>query len=80
MLSRVLHRPAQLEVAPRAQLKQAFMSLGFSAAAAASYARMTAVCMDNRFQQADNSPTKGTTTLESCFRDVVTEIRQRRSA
>lgn len=80
VLSKVFDRPVNLEVAPRAQLKQAFMGLGFSDAAADSYARMTAVCIDNRFQLSDQNPIRGTTTLESYFRDAVTESRQRRSA
>jgi uncharacterized protein YbjT (DUF2867 family) len=79
VLSKVLGRPVKLEVAPRDRLKQAFLGLGFSDAAADSYARMTAVCIDNRFELSDNE-LKGTTTLESYFRDSVADNRQRRSA
>jgi len=78
-LSKLLERPVKLEVAPREQLKQAFMALGFSAAAADSYARMTTVCIDNRFELSEN-PIKGTTTLESYLRDSVADSRQRRRA
>jgi uncharacterized protein YbjT (DUF2867 family) len=79
VLSKVLDRPVKLEVTPRGQLKQAFMGLGFSGAAADSYARMTAVCIDNRFALPDN-PIRGATTLEAYFRDSVADSRQRRSA
>jgi uncharacterized protein YbjT (DUF2867 family) len=79
VLSKVLERPVKLEVTPREQLQQAFQSLGFSDAAADSYARMTAVSIDTRFELSDN-PLKGDTTLESYFRDALADSRQRRSA
>ena len=79
VLSKVLERPVKLEVARRDQLEQAFMALGFSAAAADSYARMTTVSMDNRFELSEN-PIRGTTTLESYLRDSVADSRQRRRA
>lgn len=77
-LSKVFERPVKLEVAPREQLKQAFLRLGFSDAAADSYARMTALCIDNRFELT-GSTLRGTTTLESYFRES-TDGRQRRRA
>jgi uncharacterized protein YbjT (DUF2867 family) len=78
VLSKVLDRAVTLDVTPRGQLKPAFMSLGFSEPAAESYARMTAACIDNRFEQSDDF-IRGTTTLEAYFRDSVTNDRLRRS-
>jgi uncharacterized protein YbjT (DUF2867 family) len=79
VLSDVLDRPVKLEVTPRSQLKQAFMGLGFSGAAADSYARMTAACIDNRFELSGDT-IKGATTLESYVREYSADHRQRRRA
>lgn len=61
--SAVLGKPVELSVTPRGQWKDAFLQLGFSDAAADSYARMTAVSLDGGFDLSDD-PIRGTTTLE----------------
>ncbi|RDZ27451.1 NAD(P)H-binding protein [Lysobacter silvisoli] len=59
-----LNRPVRVEVTPRDQLEQAFQSLGFSEAAATSYARMTTVSIDGGFDRAER-PIRGEISLDA---------------
>lgn len=68
--SQALGRPVAVEVTPRDRWKQAFLGLGFSDAAAESYARMTAVAVDSGFD-VSGDPLRGTTTLDTYIRDLV---------
>jgi uncharacterized protein YbjT (DUF2867 family) len=68
--SKALGRPVEVEVTPRDKWKEAYRSLGFSKAAAESYARMTAVSVDSGFDMPDD-PWRGATTLEAYIRDLV---------
>lgn len=68
--SKALGRPVRVKVTPREQWKQAFLALGFSEAAAESYARMTAVSIDDGFDVSDD-PLRGRTTLEDYVEDLV---------
>jgi uncharacterized protein YbjT (DUF2867 family) len=67
--SDAIGKPVELSVTPRSKLKEAFLQLGFSAAAADSYARMTAVSLDGGFDLADG-PIRGTTTLETYVQEL----------
>jgi hypothetical protein len=60
----------QVEVTPRRQWQQAFKALGFSAAAADSYARMTAASVDSGFDMPAEA-LRGTTTLETYIHELV---------
>lgn len=68
--SAALGKPVELSVTPRGQWKEAFLQLGFSGAAADSYARMTAVSLDGGFDLSDD-PIRGTTTLEMYVHEQV---------
>lgn len=68
--SQALGRPVQVVVTPREEWKQAFLALGFSGAAAESYARMTAVAVDSGFDVSDD-PLRGRTTLKAYIQDLV---------
>ncbi|WP_211265057.1 NmrA family NAD(P)-binding protein [Lysobacter antibioticus] len=68
--SKALGQPVKVKVTPRDQWKQAFLGLGFSEAAADSYARMTAVSIDDGFDLSDD-PLRGTTTLDDYISDLV---------
>ncbi|TKR31146.1 NAD-dependent epimerase/dehydratase family protein [Luteimonas gilva] len=57
-----LGRPVALEVLPRTQWEEAFRELGFSPAAADSYARMTAATADSDFE-VPGEPARGAVTL-----------------
>jgi hypothetical protein len=48
-----LHRPVETVVIPREQWTHAFKALGFSEAAAQSYADMTAITLDGRYSPPD---------------------------
>jgi uncharacterized protein YbjT (DUF2867 family) len=77
--AKALRRPVTLEVTPRERWKQAFLGLGFSDAAAASYTRMTAASVDGGFDLADD-PVRGGTSLDEYIRDLVTGNRERKRA
>lgn len=62
-------KPVELVVTPRGKLKEAFLQLGFSDAAADSYARMTAVSLDGGFDLSDD-PIRGSTTLETYVQEL----------
>lgn len=64
VFSQRLARSVSLDVAPRDQWAAWFGRLGFSAAAAESYARMTAHCVDRGFDMPDDA-WRGSTTLEA---------------
>lgn len=65
-----LKRPVKVEVTPRDRLEPAFRSLGFSEAAADSYARMTAVSIDRGFDRAEN-PIRGDVSLDAYIAALV---------
>ena len=65
-----LGRTVDVVVTPRAAWASSFRRLGFSDAAAESYARMTAVSVDGGFDMPDDA-LRGTTTLEAYVRDLV---------
>ncbi|WP_332304824.1 NmrA family NAD(P)-binding protein [Rhizobium sp. GR12] len=65
-----LGRSVKLAITPRTKWKQAFLDLGFSEPAAASYVRMTEISVDGGFDLADD-PWRGSTSLESYVRDLV---------
>lgn len=68
--SKALGRPVEVDITPRVHWKDAFRRLGFSEAAAESYARMTAVSVDGGFEASDD-PLRGATTLEEYIRNLV---------
>ncbi|WP_418147879.1 NmrA family NAD(P)-binding protein [Variovorax paradoxus] len=68
--SEALGRPVELDVTPRGKWKAAFRGLGFSEAAADSYARMTAVSVDSGFEMPGDA-LRGSTTLEAYIRGLV---------
>jgi uncharacterized protein YbjT (DUF2867 family) len=68
--SNALGRKVAVEVTPRERWKQAFQAMGFSDAAAESYAGMTAASVDSNFEVPEE-PLRGTTTLETYIRDLV---------
>ncbi|WP_432769953.1 MAG: NmrA family NAD(P)-binding protein [Sphingopyxis sp.] len=65
-----LGRPVEVVVTPREQWEEAFRKFGFSKPAAASYARMTAVSLDGRFDY-DERSIRGGTTLDEYIRQLV---------
>lgn len=68
--ARAAGRPVGVTVTPRARLQQAFEGMGFSAAAAASYARMTALSIESGFTMPDDA-VRGRINLEEHLRDVI---------
>ncbi len=62
-----------LSVIPRGEWKEAFLQLGFSEAAAASYASMTAVSLDGGFDLADD-PIRGSTTLDAYVQKLALDV------
>ncbi|WP_434702937.1 NmrA family NAD(P)-binding protein [Pseudomonas sp. Z1-12] len=69
--SQALGRPVAVQVIPRDQWESHFRSLGFSPAAAQSYARMSAVSLDSGFEVGDDAALHGTTTLEAYIQALV---------
>jgi uncharacterized protein YbjT (DUF2867 family) len=65
-----LGRPVQVVVTPREQWEQAFRALGFSPAAAHSYARMTGATLDGEMVP-ERETEKGPTTLEAYIAALV---------
>jgi uncharacterized protein YbjT (DUF2867 family) len=59
--SQALGRPVEVAVTPPAQWEQAFRSLGFSEAAAKSYAAMTRLTLENK--EEPDKPQRGATSL-----------------
>ncbi|MBT2333003.1 NmrA family NAD(P)-binding protein [Variovorax paradoxus] len=70
--SEALGRPVEVDVSPRNKWQEAYRGLGFSEAAADSYARMTAVSVDSRFDMPDDA-LRGPTTLEAYIRERVAQ-------
>ena len=70
--SQALGAPVGVDVIPRDEWKEAFQGLGFSEAAADSYARMTAVSLDGGFDMPDDA-LRGATTLEAHIRDLLSK-------
>jgi uncharacterized protein YbjT (DUF2867 family) len=68
--SQALGVPVSVDVVPRGKWEEAFRGLGFSEAAADSYARMTAVSLDGGFDMPDDA-LRGATTLEAHIRDLI---------
>jgi uncharacterized protein YbjT (DUF2867 family) len=68
--SQALGASVGVDVIPRDEWKEAFRGLGFSEAAADSYARMTAVSLDGGFDMPDDA-LRGVTTLEAHIRDLL---------
>lgn len=68
--SSALGRSVVLSVIPRGEWKNTFLQLGFSDAAATSYERMTAVCVDSGFDLVDDS-WRGSTSLEAYIHELV---------
>lgn len=62
-----------LSVIPRGEWKEAYLQLGFSEAAAASYARMTEVSLDGGFDLADD-PIRGSTTLDAYVQKLALDV------
>ena len=65
-----LGHPVKVATAPRETWVDTFKSLGFSDAAAQSYAKMTEVSVDQGFMVPDD-PERGTTSLRSYIADLV---------
>ncbi|MGY8635316.1 NAD(P)H-binding protein [Bradyrhizobium sp. 14AA] len=70
----VLGNPVKVEIIPRDQWIAAYRKLGFSVAAAESYARMTAVSVDSGFAMSEPFE-RGETTLEDYIRALVAKSR-----
>jgi uncharacterized protein YbjT (DUF2867 family) len=68
--AKALRRPVEVEVTPRNLWQDAFKALGFSEAAARSYARMIAASVDSNFDMSEN-PVRGQTTIESYVEQLV---------
>ena len=66
--------PVRVEIIPRDQWIAAYRKLGFSAAAAESYARMTAVSVDSGFVMSEPFE-RGETTLQDYVRALVARTR-----
>jgi uncharacterized protein YbjT (DUF2867 family) len=69
-----LGSPVKVEVLPRDQWIAAYRKLGFSDAAAESYARMTAVSVDSGFAMSEPFE-RGETTLEDYVDELVAKSR-----
>lgn len=65
-----LGRPVEVVVMPREQWQAAYRKLGFSRAAADTYARMTTASLDRGFDYGER-PIRGVTTLEDYIRKLV---------
>jgi uncharacterized protein YbjT (DUF2867 family) len=72
--SGTLGRRIVVEVTPRDQWAVAYRALGFSAAAARSYARMTAISVDGGYDLPER-PVRGDTTLEQYIAQLVARSR-----
>jgi len=65
-----LGKPVQVVAASREQWKETFKSMGFSEPAAESYARMTAISVDERYSMPE-SPERGTVSLQHYISSLV---------
>ena len=69
--SQALGQTVEVDVVPRAKWQETFRQLGFSEAAAASYAGMTARCVDQGFEMPEDRWRGGTTLV--AYIDVLVE-------
>ena len=76
VFARVLDREVTLVVTPREKWEATFRSLGFSAEAATSYARMTGACVDQGFDAPDEA-WRWPTTFEAYLRDKIERLARR---
>jgi uncharacterized protein YbjT (DUF2867 family) len=67
-----LKRPVEVDVVPRDQWEATFRTIGFSAAAAHSYARMTAATLDEHYDM-PGEPERGIVTLQDFVDRCVSE-------
>lgn len=65
-----LHKPVSVRVAPREKWEEAFKAVGFSNAAAKSYAAMTGITLDQRYTVPD-MPVRGRTSLRAYVQGLV---------
>ena len=77
--SQALGRDVRALETPRSEWVGAFKALGFSAVAVASYARMTAVTLDEPYEPAE-APERGLTTLVEYVAALVGQGAAKRSA
>lgn len=68
-----LGRPVEVEVIPREQWEQAYRAIGFSVAAAHSYARMTAAALDQHYEML-GEPERGAITLQQFVSESVAAL------
>jgi uncharacterized protein YbjT (DUF2867 family) len=68
--ARALNKQVRVDPVPRERWQEAFESLGFSTAAAASYARMTAVTVDEKYTPPD-TPERGSVSLQAYTTELV---------
>jgi uncharacterized protein YbjT (DUF2867 family) len=71
--SAVLGKPVRAIATPRAQWAQAFMAMGFSVAAADSYARMTGITLDQEYEL-PVEPVRGFTSLHAYIANLVAQV------
>lgn len=69
--ARAMGREVRLDVVPRERWAETWKAQGFSDAAVAAYARMTAVSIDEHFA-IDTTPERGRTTLEAFIAAAIT--------
>jgi uncharacterized protein YbjT (DUF2867 family) len=77
--SSALGRNVTVNVIPRNRWIQTFRELGFSDAAAASYAGMTGITLDRRYEPAA-APVRGKTSLERYVKDLVRQSNAARAS
>jgi uncharacterized protein YbjT (DUF2867 family) len=71
--SQALGKPVEAAVTPREGWEDAYRKLGFSEAAAHSYARMTGITADGAYEQPSN-PVRGSTALNAYIESLVSQI------
>jgi uncharacterized protein YbjT (DUF2867 family) len=71
-ISDVLGKPVRVVTTPREQWQQAFRDMGFSEAAADSYARMTALALDQPFKPDES--VHGIISLHAYFENLVRQL------
>lgn len=70
-----LQKPVSVRVAPREKWEEAFRAMGFSSAAARSYAAMTGITLDRHYTVPD-APVRGRTSLRAYVQALVGEQRR----
>lgn len=66
-----LHKPVSVRVAPREKWEEAFKAMGFSTAAARSYAAMTGLTLDQHYDVVPEAPVRGRTSLRAYVQALV---------